>query len=519
MLLIVEHSDRFRAKLKEHLEINGLQNFYVESTKDALFQLQSIKAKFLLVDLNAVTAISELDELREYSQQREVPLLLISGHQNTQALEKRLQEKGYLQFMRLPFRVSELKARVEQMRKNADPFIGAMLGPPGQGIEILRKLGSGAMGSVYEAHHEALDRRVAVKFLSESLQDDTFGTAARFFKEAKAMAKLRSAYIAQIYFAGNHAGRAYMVMEYIEGPNLDKYLAAKGKLKVREALAVCRDVLVGLSHAHKHGQIHRDIKPANIMLNPDGQAILLDFGLVRSLTEESMTQAGTVLGTPRYISPEQVRGSQVDHRSDLYSLGVIMFELIVGKPPFKGKDFYAVLVKHLNEPMPHPEKFGVFMHPAVWEIVEKLCRKHQDARFQNAEKVIEAIDSVLSQVDPADLEQAFGDTETLVQQREEGWTGVAINRTGSAIAKFGKVPPQREHMLASLNGLIQTMQSIDVFGDFERGNCHIKDEQLVVFPFNEGLAYIGAPESQAHDYLEQFTVADLAQYFEVGSGR
>lgn len=512
MLLIVEKNERFKNKLKEHLKVTGLKNFFVNTPKEALAQLDTMKARFLLIDLNSVTSLTEVDALGAYAKRCAVPLLLIKGHQKTEVIAQRLTQKGYKNFITLPFRVSELKREIENLRRNADPFLGAKLGPPGQEVEIVRKLGSGAMGSVYEAYQPALERRVAVKFLSEALKGEDSNAAERFFKEARAMAKLRSSNIAQVFFVGSHASRAYMVMEYIDGPNLDKYLQAKGKLKPREALCIGREVLLGLQHAHEHGQIHRDIKPANIMLNPGGQAVLLDFGLVRGISDESMTQAGTVLGTPRYISPEQVRGADVDHRSDLYALGIILFELMTGLPPFKGKDFYGVLMKHLNEPMPHPRLFGVSMHPAVWDVIERLTRKAQNDRFQSAKEASEVIDRLLKTV-PADelnAESLADDAKKTVHD----WSGLAVNRSGSAIATFGTLPQGRDLMLGVFNGLIQAFQEVEVLGDFERGNLKLGEDPAVLFPLNDGLAFITSSKPNASDEFEQHQITEFARYFE-----
>ena len=517
MLLIIERNERFKKKLMEHLKVPGLSPHFFDTPELALQDLEGLAPKFFLVDLTSVGSLESLDALHDFAKANDLPFLIIGGQQKTEPIARRLVDKGYDNFIELPFRVSDLKLKIEDMRRNQDPFLGAKIGPKGQEVEITRKLGAGAMGSVYEAHQSELDRRVAVKFLSEAFQSEDGKTGERFLKEARAMAKLRSPNIAQVYYVGNHAGRSYMVMEFIDGPNLNKYLAAKGKLSAQEALTIAREVLLGLDHAHCNGQIHRDIKPANIMLNPGGKSVLLDFGLVRTISDESMTQEGAVLGTPRYISPEQVRGVDVDHRSDLYSVGIILFELMVGLPPFKGKDFYSVLLQHLNDPMPHPETFGVALHPAVWELIFKLTQKKQELRIQSAMEAVKIIERILNTLSPAEL-QSVPQRAGMANGQGQDWAGMAVDRMGTLRAAFGSLPENRERMLGVLNNLLGSFQALDVLGDFEKGKSQLGQRHAVFFPAQGGLAYISSAEAGAEENFERFSVDDLSRLFEVEVG-
>ncbi len=250
------------------------------------------------------------------------------------------------------------------------------------------------MGTVYEGYEATLDRKVAVKFLITNPSDGP-DIAKRFRHEARAVAQMRSPYIVAVHSVGAHNAVPYLVMEYVDGPTLATHLRKKEKLSVPDALRIVREILLGLAEAHKLGMVHRDLKPANIMLDHQGHPIILDFGLVRDASGENLTRAGMILGTPRYISPEQVRGRSVDQRTDLYSVGVMLFEMLVGVPPFSDKDHMVVLMKHVNEALPRPESFGHQMESGLFEIIDRLSRKLPVERFQNASEAIEAIENHL----------------------------------------------------------------------------------------------------------------------------
>jgi len=215
---------------------------------------------------------------------------------------------------------------------------------------ILEKLGSGGMGEVWLAEDTRLERKVALKFLPHfAAQDET--EKARFIQEAKAAAKLSHANIAQVYEIGEENGRLYIVMEYVPGGSLRDVLdEAKGKsLPLEKVLTWVQQTAEGLAEAHSHGIIHRDIKPDNLMLTEKGQVKITDFGLARLETATRLTASGTTLGTVNYMSPEVVTGKEVDHRSDLFSLGATFFELLTGQQVFRGEDANSTYFAILNQ--------------------------------------------------------------------------------------------------------------------------------------------------------------------------
>ena len=216
--------------------------------------------------------------------------------------------------------------------------------------ELQELVGSGGMSNVFRAYDRLLERQVAIKILHEQFgQDDDY--VERFRREARSVAQLAHPNIVTVIDRGEEDGRQYIVFEYVEGDNL-KALVADGALPIDEAVRLGLQVARALDFAHTRGLVHRDVKPQNVLLNDEGQAKVTDFGIARSLDVHGVTQTGTVLGTSDYIAPEQARGEQVDQKTDVYSLGTVLFELLTGEVPYKGDNFVTVAMQHVNEPVP-----------------------------------------------------------------------------------------------------------------------------------------------------------------------
>ncbi len=216
--------------------------------------------------------------------------------------------------------------------------------------ELEELVGSGGMSNVFRAHDRLLERTVALKILHEQYTRDE-DYVERFRREARAVAQLTHPNIVTVIDRGEQDGRQFIVFEYVDGENL-KELSARGPLDPREAIGLALQVAHALSFAHDRGLVHRDVKPQNVLLNEDGQAKVTDFGIARSLDVHGVTQTGTVLGTSDYIAPEQARGQKVDPKTDIYSLGVVLYELLTGEVPFSGDNFVAVAMRHVSEPPP-----------------------------------------------------------------------------------------------------------------------------------------------------------------------
>ena len=258
-------------------------------------------------------------------------------------------------------------------------------------FQLLRKLGQGGMGQVYLAEQLSLKRKVAVKLLRPDLAANA-KALERFKLEAEAVARATHANIVQVYFIGEAQGHHYMALEYVEGRNLREYLARKGPPEVLLALSIMRQVAAALQRAGELGIVHRDIKPDNILLTRKGEAKVADFGLSRCLEGEqpalNLTASGVTMGTPLYMSPEQVEGKPVDPRSDIYSFGVSCYHMLAGQPPFRGSTAFEVALQHVrNEPAPlgsvRPD-----LPPELCAVVHKMMAKDPDQRYQTGRELL-----------------------------------------------------------------------------------------------------------------------------------
>jgi len=264
---------------------------------------------------------------------------------------------------------------------SAANLIGTRLGD----YQVLRRLGRGGMADVYVALHQSLDRQVALKVLRRKLANDT-EYVERFRREARAAAKLSHPNIVQVYEVGREGDHHYIAQELVDGPNLRERVESHGPLSIEDAIAVLRAVTLALMAAHRMGIIHRDIKPENILQSRHGDIKVADFGLARLEGGCDLTQAGLTMGTPRYMSPEQVQGKAIDHRSDLYSLGCSLYFLLSGQPPFDADEPLAVALQHLNETAkPLPTVRGNTPFPAwLLTAINRMMAKNPADRFESA---------------------------------------------------------------------------------------------------------------------------------------
>jgi eukaryotic-like serine/threonine-protein kinase len=250
---------------------------------------------------------------------------------------------------------------------------------------IQRKLGAGGMADVYLAEDQELGRRVAIKILNDRhANDDQF--IERFRREAKNAAALNHPSIVSIYDRGEAEDTYYIAMEFLDGRTLKELIVSRGAAPINVAIEYARQILSALRFAHRHGIVHRDIKPHNVLVDSEGRVKVTDFGIARAGTSQ-MTETGSIVGTAQYLSPEQARGGEIDPRSDLYSLGVVLYELLTGKTPFDGETPVEIAMKHLSNPPQPPSKLRSDIPPELDQVVMRALAKNPDDRYQNAEEM------------------------------------------------------------------------------------------------------------------------------------
>lgn len=264
--------------------------------------------------------------------------------------------------------------------------------------KITGELGRGAMGVVYKGEDPSLDRTVALKTVI--LSDDAAGKdeyKKRFFLEAKAAGRLSHPQVITVYDFGQEGDIAYMAMEFLKGKELRTRMK-EGSISVPEAVHIAEQVAEGLAYAHEHGVVHRDVKPSNIMLLPHDKVKIMDFGIARMRASDHKTSTGLVLGTPKYMSPEQVSGSPVDHRSDIFSLGVVLYEMLTHTKLFEGEDTPQIFHQVANFQPPVPSRVNPEVPPMLDFVVERALKKDPSVRYQDAFELAADLRSALSEL-------------------------------------------------------------------------------------------------------------------------
>jgi serine/threonine-protein kinase len=296
------------------------------------------------------------------------------------------------------------------------------------------KLGSGGMSTVYLARDATLDRSVAVKVMHREMSEQP-DQLERFRQEARAVAKLSHPNVVAVIDAGEDGGHPYIVFEYVEGETLKQRIARVGALDPQEALAYAIEIARGLTVAHARKMVHRDIKPQNVLIDAEGRAKLTDFGISRQLEQDGMTATGRVLGTTDYVAPEQAMGHGVDPRSDLYSLGVVLYEMLVGQVPFHADSQVGVAMKHVNEDLPDVQQRRPEVSAAAAMTVERATAKDPADRYQEVGEMIDDLSTAL-EVEAARAGSTTGEATSVLDavppaKRElssrarRSWVGIA----------------------------------------------------------------------------------------------
>lgn len=266
---------------------------------------------------------------------------------------------------------------------NKDKIIGGQ-------YRIIKELGSGGMGAIYYGIHILTEQPVAIKMLHPSLCNDEL-VRKRFLSEASVLARMEHPHIVQWKNSIEDASGLYLIMQYIEGDNIESRLEKQGHLSIEDVIAFAIQTLTGLAYVHSKGVVHRDLKPANILLTQDNQVKLADFGIARLTGTNRVTQAGMTIGTFFYMAPEQILGHDSDHRTDIYSMGITMFEMLTGRIPFQGDTEFEVCKQHLESPIPSVRKIMGKLPKKLDTLLSKATAKRPEERFQSAEEFIAAI--------------------------------------------------------------------------------------------------------------------------------
>ena len=302
--------------------------------------------------------------------------------------------------------------------------------------EILEKVGTGGMADVYKSKDHTLNRYVAVKVLKQEFSENA-NFVSKFRVEAQAAAGLMHPNIVNVYDVGEEKGIYYIVMELVDGITLKNYIAKRGRLGYKEAVTIALQVSMGLEVAHRNHIIHRDIKPQNIIISRDGKVKVTDFGIAKAATSDTITS--NVMGSVHYTSPEQARGGFSDEKSDVYSLGVTLYEMLTGEVPFDGETTVAIAIRHIQEPMPSPRKINPDIPYSVDQIVLKCCEMSPDRRYQNMQELAADLKMSISnpdgdfvkRYDPNDM----GSTRMLTDEEKEQIKQGVKNRQESAAAE------------------------------------------------------------------------------------
>jgi len=269
--------------------------------------------------------------------------------------------------------------------------------------EIIEELGTGGMGKVYRVEDTKVKEEVALKLIKPEIASDK-KTLERFSNELKIARKITHKNVGKMFDINEEEGTHYITMEYVSGQDLKGLIRQSGKLGIETSLSIAKQACEGLSEAHKTGVIHRDLKPSNIMIDREGNVRIMDFGIARSLKEKGITGAGVMIGTPDYMSPEQAQAKALDQRSDIYSLGVILYEMVTGRVPFEGDTALSLAMKHKSETPKDPKEYNAQIPDGLSNLILKCLEKDKDGRYQSAGEIHSELENIEKGIPTTDRE-------------------------------------------------------------------------------------------------------------------
>jgi eukaryotic-like serine/threonine-protein kinase len=345
------------------------------------------------------------------------------------------------------------------------------------------QVGSGGMSTVYRAFDQTLERTVAIKLMHRSLSGDP-AQLERFRREARAAARLSHPNVVTVIDAGEDEGHPYIVFEYVDGETLKSRIKRLGRLPVVEAVAYAIEVGRALGAAHAERLVHRDVKPQNVLVDSEGRAKVTDFGIARSLEDGGLTATGRVVGTTDYVSPEQALGQDVTAESDVYSLGIVLYEMLTGELPFKAESQVGVAMKHVQDPMPDVQRRRPEVSAALAEVVERATAKQVENRFANVDEMVWELEQALA-IEAARAGEATGEATTVLQTLPDETGELAPQRLRH---------PRRVLILSALVVALLIAGAVLLVANTRRGN---EPEEPAVAAAPEPVA---VPLRAAHDH-------------------
>jgi len=263
--------------------------------------------------------------------------------------------------------------------------------------QVIEELGRGGMGKVYKVFDKDIQEKIVLKLLKPEIAADK-KTIERFRNELKFARKISHRNVCRMYDLSTEQGYHYITMEFVPGEDLKSFIKRVGQLPVGKAISIGKQVCEGLEEAHRQGVVHRDLKPRNVMIDREGNVRIMDFGIARSLQAKGITGSRMMIGTPEYMSPEQVEGKETDQRSDIYSLGIIMYEMVTGKVPFEGDTALTIALKHKTETPPDPRESNAQVPPDLSRLIHKCMAKNREQRFQRTDEVLSELKKIEKEI-------------------------------------------------------------------------------------------------------------------------
>ena len=454
-VLIIEDDKIWLETLTASLEA---ENFKVISATDGLEGLNLAsqeKVDLILIDfiLPSLNGLEICQRLR--TRGISTPIIMLTGEKKEEIDKILGLELGADDYLVKPFGMKELIARINAVLRRSRPHIPEAERPSPRTdtlqlplkeltrgttfagrFEVIEELGEGGMGKVYKVIDIKIEETVALKLLRPEVAADK-KIIERFRNELKFARKISQRNVCRMYDLNEEKGAHYITMEYVPGEDLKSMIKMTGHLSVGKAVVIARQVCEGLAEAHRLGVVHRDIKPQNIMIDREGSARIMDFGIARPLKAVGITEAGTIIGTPEYMSPEQVEGKEIDPRSDIYSLGVTLYEMVTGRLPFKGESPLITALKHKTEKPPDPKGLNPQIPEDFNRIVLKCLEKDKEKRYQSAEEVLSELNRI---------EKSLPVTERLLIKKgpEEEMLAEMRWKNSIAVLPFADLSPKKD---------------------------------------------------------------------------